>query len=196
MKNILVGVALVGTLFSTTAFSQATSLAGPSLGIDFNFSNASSKFNAGGNAFKLGEQASDASVRAAYGFALGDTFLLGVGATYGPGDMKAGATSLGGVNYALTAKEQYSVYFEPGLPLSNSTLAYGKVFYQNTKWETQPSVGAKMSDNYDLGLRSMITPNAYVQVEFTQIEYNEKSFGGLTSKPAATVGSIGIGYKF
>lgn len=201
MKVILVGAALAGALLSTAAFSQATNLGGPSMGIDFNLSHASSKFRVGNNTFNPDDQSGDVGVRAAYGFALGDKFLLGVGATYGLGDMKAGTTSVGGVSYELTGKEQYSLYVEPGFPLSASTLAYGKVFYQNTKWETQPSLGAKMSDNFDgtgygLGLRSMLTSNAYVQVELSQIEYSERSFNGLASKPSATVGSLGVGYKF
>ena len=42
----------------------------------------------------------------------------------------------------------------------------------------------------------MLNKNLFLQVEFMQADYSEKTFSGVSYKPSASTGTIGIGYKF
>lgn len=201
MKKIILATAVAAALVSPQAYSQMRNFGGPSLGVNLNIANASNEFSVGGASFKNGDTSQTANLQVAYGFALSDSFVLGVGLSYGPGDIKAGSASTGGVGYELKAKDLYSLYFEPGFLVSNSTLAYGKVSYQGMKGETKLTTGATLSDNFNgtgvgAGLRTMLSSNLYLQAEFEQIGYTERSNSGLTSKPTITMGTLGLGYRF
>lgn len=201
MKKIIMAMAAAAALISPQAYSQMRNFDGPSLGVNLNIANASNEFSVGGASFKNSDTSQTANLQAAYGFAASDSFVLGVGLTYGPGDIKAGSATTGGVGYELKAKDLYSLYVEPGFLVANSTLAYGKVSYQGMKGETRLSTGATLSDNftgtgYGAGIRTMLGSNLYLQAELEQIGYSERSNSGLTSKPTATMGSVGLGYRF
>ncbi|OGB34561.1 MAG: hypothetical protein A3F78_01410 [Burkholderiales bacterium RIFCSPLOWO2_12_FULL_61_40] len=201
MKKIILATALAAALVSPQAYSQMRNFDGPSLGVNLNIANASNEFSVGGASFKNGDTSQTGNLQAAYGFAASDSIVLGVGLTYGPGDIKAGSVTTGGVGYELKAKDLYSLYFEPGFLVANSTLAYGKLSYQGMTGETRLSTGSTLSDSfvgtgYGAGIRTMLGSNLYLQAEFEQIGYSEKSNSGLTSKPTATMGSVGLGYRF
>ena len=201
MKQFIMATALAAALIAPQAYSQMRNFEGPSLGVNLNAANTSNEFSVGGASFKNSDNSQSGNLQLAYGFAASDSFVLGVGLTYGPGDFKAGAVTTGGVGYELKAKDLYSLYFEPGFLVANSTLAYGKVSYQGMKWETKLSTGVTLSDNftgtgYGAGIRTMLSPHLYLQAEFEQVGYTERSNSGLTSKPTATVGSVGLGYRF
>lgn len=201
MKQFIMAAAVAAALFSPQAFSQIRNFDGPRLGVNLNVANASNEFSVGGASFKNGDASQTGSLQAAYGFAVSDSIVLGVGLAYGPGDIKAGSAATGGVGYELKAKDLYSLYFEPGVLVANATLAYGKLSYQGMKGETKLTTGATLSDNfigtgYGAGIRTMLSSNLYLQAEFEQIGYTEKSNSGVTSKPTITLGTLGLGYRF
>lgn len=201
MKTITMVTALAAVLISPQAYSQMRNFDGLSLGVNVNVAHASNEFRVGGASFKNGDVSQTGSLQAAYGFAVSDSVVLGVGLSYGPGDIRAGSASTGGVGYELIAKDLYSLYFEPGFLVSNSTLAYGKLSYQGMKGETKLTTGGTLSDNfmgtgYGAGIRTMLSPNLYLQAEFEQTGYTERSNSGLVSKPTITLGTLGLGYLF
>lgn len=201
MKKLIMATAVAAALFSFQAFAQLRNLDGFSLGVSLNAVNASNEFNANNTAFQNGDVSQTGNIQAAYGFAAGEKFMLGVGLTYGPGDIKGGAATTGGVGYELKGKDLYSLYFEPGFLVTNSTLAYAKLSYQGMKGETKLTTGQTFNESftgmgYGAGIRTMLSSKLYLQAEFEQIGYGEKSFSGVTSKPTATVGSLGLGYRF
>lgn len=49
---------------------------------------------------------------------------------------------------------------------------------------------------YGAGIRTMLDKNLFLQVEFIQSAYNQKTRDGVAFKPSASTGTIGIGYKF
>lgn len=201
MKKLILLTAVAASVFAPQAFSQSRAFGGLSVGLNLNFANASNEFRANSILFRTGDVTQTGNLQVGYGFVTSENFVLGVGLMYGPGDFKAGTTTTGGVTYEFKGKDIASLYFEPGFPVTNSTLAYGKVSYQGMRGETKLSTGSTEAENfigmgYGAGIRTLLGRNVYVQAEFEQVLYTEKTYAGLMSKPSATVGSIGVGYRF
>lgn len=182
------------------AFAQADNFAGLSVGANVNFATTSTEFSGGGVLAKIGDTSQNASLQAAYGVALGNRGVLGFGVTYGLGDLKAGTLAADGTSVDIKAKNMYSIYIEPGYAVSNSTLAYAKMAYLGMKGEITAN-GTSGSENfggvgYGAGFRTMLDKNLFLQVEFIQSAYSQKTRDGVAFKPSASTGTIGIGYKF
>lgn len=201
MKKILIATAVAATLFTPHVFAQARNFEGFSLGLNLNAASASSEISGVGFFNKNGDTTTTGAIQAAYGFPVGDAFVFGIGASYDFGDLKVGSTSASGTSYELKGKDRYSVYFEPGLLIANSSMVYAKIGYQGMKGEINFSTGQSSSDDYfgagyGAGIRTMVNKNVYVQAEFVQMYFDEKTQNGVRTKPSATVGTIGVGYKF
>lgn len=201
MKMLLTATALAASLCAPQAFAQINQFGGFSLGLNANIASASNKFTANNTAFRNGDSSQALNLQAGYGFVGGDNFVFGLGLVYGPGDIRMGSATTGGITYELKGKDLYALYFEPGFLVSSGTLAYFKVSYQGMRGETSLSTGVTSKDDYigtgyGAGIRTMLAPNLYLQAEVEQVEYNEKSAVGMTSKPTSTLGTIGLGYHF
>lgn len=200
MKKILIATAVAAVLAAPQVFAQANNFTGFSVGANVNLATMSTELSEPGSSIKLGESSQNASLQAAYGLALGKSGVLGFGATVGLGDLKAGAIAGGGESVNLKAKNMYSIYIEPGYALTTSTLAYAKIAYLGMKGEASGG-GATASENfngvgYGAGIRTMLDKNLFLQVEFMQSNYSQKTVSGISLKPSASTGTIGIGYKF
>lgn len=201
MKKILIATAVAATCFVPQVFAQARNFEGLSLGVNLNAASTSSEISGAGFSNKNGDTSTHLGVQAAYGFPMGDAFVFGIGATYDFGDLKGGSTSASGTSYELKGKDRYSVYFEPGFVVSNSSMVYAKVGYQGMKGEINLSTGQTFTDDYfgagiGAGIRAMVNKNLYFQAEFLQVNFDEKTQNGVRTKPSATIGTIGVGYKF
>lgn len=201
MKKILITAAVAATFFAPQVFAQTRSFEGFSVGLNLNAATASSEISGAGFFNKNGDTTTTAGIQAAYGFPLGDAFVFGIGASYDFGDLKMGSTSASGVGYELKGKERYSVYFEPGFMIANSSMVYAKIGYQGMRGEINSSTGQSLGDDYfgagyGAGIRTMVNKNVYLQAEFVQLYFDEKTQNGVRAKPSATVGTIGMGYKF
>ncbi len=133
--------------------------------------------------------------------------LDGLSLSSGSGDVQGGSAATGGMGDELKAKDLYSLYFEPGYLVANSALTYAQLSYQGRKGATQWTTGQTVHDAhenftgmaYGTGIRTLLGTNLYLQAEFEQVAYGEKgekNFPGLMSKPTATVGAVGQGYRF
>lgn len=194
MKKALIATAAAAALAAPQAFAQANNFTGFSVGLNANFVSASTEISAA--SVKLGDTTQIASLEGAYGFAMGRNGALGVGLTYNLGDMKAG--TLTGTEFK--GKDMYSVYVAPGYVLSSDTWLYGKLAYQAAKVELSGG-GATGSANFDgfgygAGVRALLSRNMYLQIEFMQAAYGEKTVLSANLKPSETYGAIGLGYKF
>jgi hypothetical protein len=130
MKKVLIAAAVAASCIAPQAFAQtngASGFTGFSIGANANVSTSATEIRNGNNSVDMGKSSQDVGLQAAYGFALGNNYVLGLGATYGLGDLKYGSASAGGVRANLKGKDAYSIYLEPGYAISNSTLVYGKV---------------------------------------------------------------------
>ena len=200
MKKILIATAIAAALVAPQAFAQAANFAGLSLAANVNVTTATTELSGVGVTAKLGEGSQTASLQAAYGMAVGSNVVLGFGGTYALGDTKTGSLSSGGVTLGFKGKDMYSIYFEPGYAVSNSTMLYGKLAYLSMKAEvTANNLSASQNMNgvgYGVGVRTMLDKNLFVQVEFSQSDYESKTVNGGTYKPTGSTGTVGIGYKF
>ncbi|MEB0133824.1 porin family protein [Actimicrobium sp. CCC2.4] len=199
MKKLLIATAVAATCAAPQAFAQTTqarNFEGFSAGINANYAKTRATARFGNQSGSSDDTSTNGSVQGAYGFALNDKFVMGVGATAGFGDLDAG--SFNGVS--VKAKDMVSVYVEPGYKMTNSTLVYGKLSYQRMKGELS-GAGTSASDTFDgygigVGVRSMISNKFYVQAELSELDYGSESVRGIEIEPKQTVGTIGVGYKF
>ncbi|MDY7574375.1 porin family protein [Actimicrobium sp. CCI2.3] len=199
MKKLLIATAVFATCAAPQAFAQTAqskNFEGFSAGINANYAKTRASARFGNEYGSTDDTSTNGSVQGAYGFALNDKFVMGVGATAGFGDLDAG--SINGVS--LKAKDMYSIYVEPGYRVTDKTLVYGKVSYQRMKGELSGS-GISASDTYDgygigLGVRSMVSNKFYVQAELSELDYGSESVRGIEVEPKQTMATVGVGYKF
>jgi outer membrane immunogenic protein len=204
MKKII-ALASIAAACSTSAFAQVSNFTGPSVGVNLDHTSVTTELSSFNDAALdgIGQQSVGASVQTAYGFALSNDSVLSIGATYSLVNAKAGELRSADGTITFKAKNQYSLYLEPGYLVSEKTLAYGKVSYEAAKVTADVTGDVGGSENvhgmgYGFGIRTMLDKNLSLQAEVKSIKYGSKSFGDDTStfKSTATVGSIGLSYKF
>jgi opacity protein-like surface antigen len=201
MKAMLVAGAAAAILFAPVVGAQNRGFEGFSLGLNVNSASISSDFTASNLPRKIEQTSPNTSFQAIFGLPANGTFNFGFGMTYALSELKAGAATVGGVNYELIEKDAYSIFIEPGFTIADSTLVYGKLAHLGMRGETRLSTGSTQGNDffglgYGLGIRALAGRNWFVQAELLQNNYNERSSGALTIKPSSTMGTLGIGYKF
>lgn len=202
--------------FITTAFF-AFSLSSPVLAQSENFTGFSATLSLKGSdtsvyADIFGSTSYGADIRASYGFPLSKDIILNVGAS-----MNIGSNSI----YQFTPNEVYSqslkvknlasIYLEPGLLLSNSTLIYGKISHNTGKFQykyTDSEVSGVESTSQSgiglgMGVRTMLNEKTFIQFELSRTTLSAKNnnvyyyyFGNEGGRATITSASVGIGYKF
>jgi opacity protein-like surface antigen len=200
MKKVLIATAIASTLFASHAFAQTSNFSGFSGALNLNVSSSSTELSGSGASFKLGENSQSVGLQVAYGFPTDSNFVFSVGGTYDLSDLTLAKLVSGSSNITIKGTNNYAIYLEPGYALSPSTLAYGKLAYLSMKAEVSGSGTSGNQDfngvGYGFGIRSMLTKNVFLQAEFMQSDYEKVSNSGLSIKPTATTGTVGIGYKF
>ncbi len=197
-KNVTV-IAFVAA--ASGAFAQTSNFEGFSGALNLNSASTNIKLASDGDTFDgVGQQSWNGSVRAAYGFALSPTTVVSIGATYGLGKLKAGSINFGDDGLNLKIKNHLSLYVEPGLLVSDKTLAYGKLSYDSAKavvtGEDEESKSIK-GPGFGFGIRTMIDKTSFVQVEVKQIGFRSVDLqDGTSAKAKASIGTIGFGMKF
>jgi outer membrane immunogenic protein len=193
MKKILIAAAVAASCIAPQAYAQANGFTGLSAGVNANASTSSAEVGEGINAIDMGKSSQNVSLQAAYGFALGNNYVLGLGATYALGDLKYGSAN--GVN--VKGKDAYSLYLEPGYAFSNSTLVYAKLAYLGMKGEVSGIGSTDFSGvGYGVGVRHKLSTNLFLQGEISQSEYSSETVSTTPIEPSGTTGTVGIGYQF
>lgn len=202
MKKIITAAAFA--VIATSASAQVSNFAGFSAGVNLNSVSPNTKITVDTVSVDgVGQQSWNGAVQGAYGFVTSPSTVISIGATYGLGKSKGGSIAIAGVGGgAFEAKNQLSVYVEPGFLINDKTLVYGKLSYEKAKVEANGEGGqASKSINgtgFGFGARTMIDKTTYLQVEFKQIGYGSARLDGDTAdfKTKATVGTVGIGMNF
>ncbi len=207
MKKII-ALAAIAAACSTSAFAQVSNFTGPSAGVNLSTVSTTTKISPDGEVALdgIGQQSFGSSLQAAYGFPLSNEAVLSVGGTYALTKDKAGNFEIDtGKVVQFKVKNQMSLYVEPGYLVSNTTLAYGKLSYESAKLAGESSVadanGSQKVNGigYGFGIRTMLDKNLSLQAEVKQVQYGTENFnddGSAKFKTSATVGTIGLGYKF
>lgn len=193
-------LAIVAVSASSLALAQNKNFTGFSAGVNVNFADSKAEYSGTGvgpTSQKSSQGDQNASLQAQYGFGINDKFVVGLGVTYGIGELKAGTVA----GVSSKAKDIYSVNIEPGYVVSPSTLAYAKVTFANAKGEGS-GIGFNNSANISgtgvgIGFRTMLTSNLYLQGEYVQTSYDKKNVTtGVDLKADSGAATIGIGYNF
>jgi outer membrane immunogenic protein len=203
MKKILIATAIAASCITPQAFAQAKNFEGFSVAGNVNLISATTEISVPGASLNgVGQQATTASLQAAYSFVLTDVFLLSLGGTYNLADVDAGTATVAPYSGAFKLQKGASLYVEPGYALSDKTLAYAKVSYNTGTLKAEES-GASITKDINgagvgFGFRTLLSKNLFLQVEASRIQFNSARFDGdvVDFKTGATVGSVGIGYKF
>ena len=191
--NALIATCLV--LAAPQVFAQAKNFEGFSLGGRLDASNSTTHvLNVGSDS----GSSSGMGLQAQYSIALNNQFVLGLGASYGLWDRKAG--SLGNPATDYTTRNALSFDISPSYALSDSVLVFGKVSSVGLTL-LSTAAGIETSDalsgiGYGLGVRSMIDKNIYIQAGYDINRYNEKTNTGNTFSGSTNIFSLGAGFKF
>ena len=198
-------LAIVAVSASSVALAQNKNFTGFSAGVNANFADSKielSGANTGGGG-KVNKTDQNASLQGQYGFGISDKFVIGLGLTYGLGELKTGDSAVFGISTKV--KEMYSINIEPGYVVSASTLAYAKVTIASAKGEISgagaPTAGGNSMNlsgtGFGVGFRTMLSGKLYLQGEYVQTSYDKKNVAtGVDVKADSGVASIGVGYNF
>ena len=210
-KKLLISTALVSLIISSATHAQTTNFVGPSVALSGSYVGGSSEFKTGevfseasggdGVDSKLGDQTNVIpGVDLNYGFAMGNNFVLGIGATYDFSKTKTGGFTS---NYFINdedatftidsnLKDHYSLYIQPTYVINKDSAMFAKVGRHYAKSSVKSAGGFNfggvtvgllgddktVSKNiegwgFGLGLKTFLTSNLFVQFEGGIVEYDK-----------------------
>ena len=210
-KKLLISTALVSLIISSATHAQTTNFVGPSVALSGSYVGGSSEFKTGtgfgtlsggdGIDSKLGDQTNVIpGVDLNYGFAMGNNFVLGIGATYDFSKTKTGGFTS---NYFINdedatftidsnLKDHYSLYIQPTYVINKDSAMFAKVGRHYAKSSVKSAGGFNyegvtvgllgddktVSKNiegwgFGLGLKTFLTSNLFVQFEGGIVEYDK-----------------------
>ena len=196
MKKVLVGLLMSCVGLSASAQS---SFSGFSVFGNLNHLTSSVKFVDGADTLDgLGKSSVGFTLGTDYGFSLGKDSVLLLGATFNFGspelfDFNAGAA------FKFEEKTAWSIYVAPGVEIVKDVLLYGKLAYHDMKVKASGDITGNQSFKgvgYGVGSRINLNKTTFMTVEFQQINYGKETALDADWTPKATVGSVGVGFKF
>ena len=195
IKSSLLGLALVSTA------AMASNFAGPEAGASVTMNGASTKYQyTGGKESILGGSSLGFRLHGGYGFDIAKDTVVLVGFDYNATDLSVAKIS--GENVKM--KNSWSLSAAPGMLLNDKTLAYVKLSYEAGKFNSGVS-SIKLDQSvsgfgYGAGLRTEINKTTFLETEIKQVNYSKstKNVDGTNYDftPSATVGSVGVVFKF
>ena len=214
MNKILKLCAIALLASSTSLMAQTKSFEGASIGIFGGAIGAEADGSVAGTATtgsgSLGKVSGIAGVDLSYGFAGG---AFAVGATYVPMKAKfgtgSGNDSTSGTTITGELKDHYTIYVQPTYVVNKDAALFAKFAYAHADISTKNTTSAS-SDvegwGYGIGLKTFLTPNAFVQVEGMYTDYDSIKGTKLSAGSGSTTtvnadlktvqALITLGYKF
>lgn len=190
MKKLLIATAIAATFVTPQAFAQAKNFEGFSVlgALNTNVNKIDITVTSPSTRASETKTASNIGLQAEYNIALGDTFVLGLGANAGLNQYD--------IADGVAMKNSVGVYITPGFAVSNNVLVYGKLASVSATVATS-SVSIDISGiGYGFGGRYFTSKNTFFQAEYIYNKYSDKTLSNGTVKNETNVLSLGIGYKF
>ena len=201
-------LALLASVATTPAFSQAKNFAGPSIAIGGGYisQTATLKITDGGDPFdnSIGQNNFSDLVDLSYGLEVDKSFILSVGATYDLTDSDLDDVLI--ENFKTKLQDHYSLYLQPTFLVNNNTGIFGKLSYNFAKYTGTVIEDGRSASNdlegwgYGIGAKTFLTNSIYIQVEGNYVEYDTYSaiLDGTTfsGKPKVLSALMSVGYKF
>jgi opacity protein-like surface antigen len=202
MKNCL--IAAVAVLGCNLAHADAKNFEGLSANIGAYAVNSSitSDLGGGNTVDGLGKGSYAVDVSVDYGIALSSDTVLLLGGSYGLSDPTAFNVDAGGLEGSLKAGKRMSLFAAPGVLLSDKVLAYGKLAYVSTKpngtgdFAFGSSAKTHSGFGYGGGVRILLSPNTYVNLEAMNNDYGSKTYDDGSIGAKALFAGVALGYKF
>ena len=210
---------------STSLMAQSKSFEGASIGVFGAIAGAEVDGKADTTAGTSGQAATSGSgslgkvtplagVDLSYAFATGTNTVIGLGVSYIPLKAEIGvgksddATSGGSLDVEL--KDHVSIYLQPTFIVNKDSAVFVKLNYSMADVKSSGQNARVTSGDIEgwgggIGLKTFLTPNAFIQVEANYTEYDTvsgtktNSNGRITTAsgdPKIAQGLITLGYKF
>lgn len=194
--NALIKTSLLGLALVSTA-SMAGNFAGPEAGASVTMNGGATKFQVIGEKESIsGGSSLGFRLHGGYGFDMGNDVLVLLGVNYNATDLSVGKSA--GENVKI--KNSWSLSAAPGMMLNDKTLAYVKLSYEAGKFNsgiTNLKVDQSVSGfGYGAGLRTEINKTTFLETEIKQVNYKKFTYKSTDMTPSATVGSVGLVFKF
>ena len=198
--NALIKTSLLGLALVSTA-SMAGNFAGPEAGASVTMNGGATKAQAvGGKETIYGGSSLGFRLHGGYGFDMGNDVLVLLGINYNATELSVGKV----VGENAKIKNSWSLSAAPGMLLNDKTLAYVKLSYEAGKFDLSSSdlkINKSVSGfGYGAGLRTEINKTTFLETEIKQVNYSKftKKVNGTNADftPSATVGSVGLVFKF
>ena len=191
IKTSLLGLALVSTA------SMAANFAGPEVGASVTMNGGATKYQeTGQKESAYGGSSLGFRLHGGYGFDIAKDTVVLIGFDYNATDIAAGTAS----GNSLKIKNSWSLSAAPGMLLNDKTLAYVKLSYEAGKFNSGASsikVDQSVSGfGYGAGLRTEINKTTFLETEIKQVNYKKFTKSSFDITPSATVGSVGVVFKF
>nr|WP_315466089.1 outer membrane beta-barrel protein [uncultured Rhodoferax sp.] len=191
MKKILIAVAAAATFAAPQAFAQAKNFEGFSVlgALNTNNNNIDIFVASTNRTTSATKSSTNAGLQAEYGLALGQSFVLGLGATVGLSDYDISSDG-------VKLKDTYGFYVAPGFAVSDNTLVYAKAASISAKLTSGSTTVDLSGIGYGFGGRYFSSKNVFFQAEYTYNKYDTKTLANGNVKDSTGVLSLGVGYKF
>jgi len=191
-------LALLASVATTPAFSQAKNFAGPSIAIGAGYNSLETPVklketlpdDGGISTLTFGGSKQNFNYLAdiSYGIEMNKDFVMSLGATYdfskSESEILSGTDETGAsASFKGKLKDHYSVYLQPTYLINSSTGIFAKASYNFAKANYTITSGAdslSISDDingwgYGLGIKSFINNNLFIQAEGSLTEYDKTS---------------------
>ncbi len=200
MKKLLICLAATAAVCSAQA--QSGDFTGFSAGANMAMNASNISLTSGATTVDgLGQQSLGVGGFAAYGLSMGSASILTLGFDYSFSDIKAGEIKTTTTSGSAKIQNAWSVSVAPGTMLTDKTLAYFKLGFENGK-----AVGADTAEvsknitgnSWGVGMKTLFNKNTFLQVEVKQVNFGAARFDGSTTDFTArgTSGSVGLGFMF
>jgi hypothetical protein len=138
---------------------------------------------------------------AAYGLSIGSASILTLGFDYSFSDIKAGELKSATTSGSAKLQNLWSVSIAPGTMLTDKTLAYFKLGFENGKAVSSSTTEVSKNitgSSWGVGTKTLFNKNTFLQVEVKQVNFGAARFDGDTTDftVRGTSGSVGLGFMF
>ncbi len=188
-------------LVCVSGAAMAANFSGPEAGASVTMNGGSTKYQeTGEKESAFGGSSLGFRLHGGYGFDMGNDVLVLLGVNYNATELSAGKLA----GNSVKIKNSWSLSAAPGMLLNDKTLAYVKLSYEAGKLDYSSSnvkIDKSVSGfGYGAGLRTEINKTTFLETEIKQVNYSKftKNVDGsnVDLTPSATVGSVGVVFKF
>ena len=202
MKKLL--ICLATTAAVCTAHAQTGNFTGFSAGANMTMNGASvTEKTSAGAEDSYGQQSLGIGGFAGYGLSIGNSSVLTFGIDYSFSDLKLSEFKTSTSSGSSKVNNLWSLSIAPGTMLTDNTLAYFKLGFENgnvlnSKSNLTDNAKNITGNSWGLGVKTLFNKSTYLQIEVKQTNFGTARFDNSTADftVRGTSGSVGMGFMF